>query len=213
MRKADHTLNCSSRTVDNRPRKWFSSLSGMRDTTSGVPHPVEKRHWCAVAGIVGGCQDVQGAGAQCYMKKDWGNWIFSALKSEGGDWFTVYWCLVGECKEDRTRLIWKVRSGKTRSNGQKLEARTLKRKIKEKNLFTMKVVKHCSKGPKRPWDLYLGDIQNATSTAPNNLLWLDLLEQEAGLETSGGPLQPMWLINRNKLSSPLTAEVNEIKLL
>lgn len=57
-----------------------------------------------------------------------------------------------------------------RGNGQKLEARTLKRKGKEKNLFTMKAVKHCSSCPRRLWDLYLGDIQNATSTALSNLL-------------------------------------------
>ena len=42
-----------------------------------------------------GCQDAQGPGAQCYMKKDYRNWICSALRNEGareiGSLFTNIW--------------------------------------------------------------------------------------------------------------------------
>lgn len=123
---------------------------------------------CAMhCSIMESYQEAQGAGAQCYMKKDWRNWVFSALRSEGAG---EVGSLSSTCKADRARLIWKVHSGRTRAG-----SKDIKKKKKREKAFYHEGSQKPPRGPRSLWVLYLGDIQNATRTVLIDLLWLDML--------------------------------------
>lgn len=179
-----------------------------------VPCHVEGTLWCAVAGRVESwfvdlliCGKMIRGQMHNVVWRKWENRIWSALSDGIRDTDIVYQHLAG-CKEDRARLIWKIY---TRGNGHKLEAKTLRREGKK--LLTRKAVKHCSRVPGKLSSLPWWHSKKKQAQPQATCCHWTCSEQEVGPETSRGPWQLTSLIRRNKLSSPLAAEVSEIKLL